>query len=104
MPERKPISPDAFNALGQFPHCDALVLHRKGECEYCDAHPEWQALREVWSINFTGENDPDKAPCPSARYRPAYQVHQWGGNRPTNVAVETQPPTAWEHLNRDDDQ
>lgn len=38
----------------RFPHCDSRILHRAGECEYCDAHPEWQALRVAWGIAFTG--------------------------------------------------
>jgi hypothetical protein len=40
--------------LAQFPHCDQRVLHSPGECEYCDRHPEWQALREAWGIAYTG--------------------------------------------------
>jgi hypothetical protein len=39
----------------QFPHCDSRVLHAKNECRYCDARPEWQALREAWGIAFTGQ-------------------------------------------------
>ncbi len=41
-------------AIGQFPHCDSRILH-KGDCQYCDAHPEWQELREAWGIAFTGQ-------------------------------------------------
>jgi hypothetical protein len=66
----------------QFPHCDSRVLHRPGECEYCDRHPEWQQLREVWGINFTGGTDPKKAPCPATRDRDVATIHRWGGNRP----------------------
>lgn len=101
MPDRYQPPREAFDTLGTFPHCDGLILHRPTTCSYCDAHPDWQALREVWEINFTGEADPQKAPCPSVKYRPAYQAHRWPGNRPTNVDVETRPPTAWAHLNDD---
>ncbi len=38
----------------QFPHCDSRVLHRRGECKYCDTHPDWQELRQAWGIAFTG--------------------------------------------------
>jgi len=48
--------------IGQFPHCDQRVLHALGECEYCDRHPEWQALREAWGIAFTGH--PPRAGLP----------------------------------------
>lgn len=37
-----------------FPHCDQRILHAPGECEYCNDHPDWQALREAWGIAFTG--------------------------------------------------
>lgn len=40
----------------RFPHCDQRVLHRPGECRYCDLHPEWQELRERWGIAFTGHS------------------------------------------------
>lgn len=95
-----------MGAIEQYPHCDAAVLHAKGECDYCDLHPEWQELRETWGINFTGKNDPAKQPCPSERNRPAHVVHRWHGNRPTNVPVDLEPPevpTALERVLRDDE-
>lgn len=78
---------DASNILGQFPHCDPRVLHKPGDCEYCDAHPDWQAIRILYGINFTGENDPQKSECPAVARRAAATIHQWGGNRPTNATV-----------------
>jgi hypothetical protein len=75
-------------AIEQFPHCDQLVLHREGTCRYCDAHPEWQELRALWGINFTGENDDSKIPCPSTRRRPLNSVHAWSGNRPRPPGTE----------------
>lgn len=47
------------------PHDDARVLHAPGECRDCDEHPDWQDLRELWRINYTGQREPSKAPCPS---------------------------------------
>lgn len=41
--------------LGQFPHCDQRILHKPGDCEFCDMRPEWQALRKAWGIAFTGQ-------------------------------------------------
>jgi hypothetical protein len=90
--------------IPQFPHCDQNVLHKPGDCKYCDMHPEWQDLRVAWGINFTGEKDEKKSPCPSERLRPAHLVHRWGGNRPTNVPVDTTSPTAWSRLREGEDE
>ena len=93
---------DAFKLLGQFPHCDQTVLHKKGACEYCDALPEWQALRVAWGINFSGESDPAKIPCPSTRTRTAEQVNRWGGNVAKPGEPQPERITAWEQLDRID--
>lgn len=61
-------------------HCDQSILHAPGACQYCDHYPEAQALREWWRINFTGEHDPDKAPCPSTHQRSDAVRDLWGGN------------------------
>lgn len=45
---------ETVTGLPQAPHCDQRVLHAPGECEFCDARPEWQALRQAWGIAFTG--------------------------------------------------
>lgn len=74
--------------IKQFPHCDPKVLHGPGECEYCDAHPDWQELRQFWNIAFTGHSDDRNSsgrpliPCPSEWDRPVEVINQWGGNRP----------------------
>ncbi len=81
-----------MSVIQQFPHCDPRVLHEPKSCAFCDAHPDWQELRVHWGINFTGKNDLSKHPCPSEEYRPAHVIHQWGGNRPTNVPVDLEPP------------
>ncbi len=64
------------------PHCDSSVLHAPGVCQYCDGHSEWQQYRRAARINFTGENDKDKAPCPSTFFRSLETLEQWGGNVP----------------------
>lgn len=64
------------------PHCDARVLHRPGVCRFCDEYSDWQELREVWGINFTGERDPDKLPCPAEMRRDLENIERWPGNRP----------------------
>lgn len=46
-------------------HCNELTCHRPGSCNYCDRHPEVQQYRLDNGINFTGETNADKAPCPS---------------------------------------
>jgi hypothetical protein len=63
-------------------HCDQTILHAPGACDYCDHYPEAQALREWWRINFTGETDPGKAPCPSEHFRSAELRDRWPGNTP----------------------
>jgi hypothetical protein len=64
------------------PHCDPSVLHAPGACEFCAEYPDWQHAREVQRINFTGEYDIDKAPCPSTYFRPVEVRDRWPGNRP----------------------
>lgn len=74
--------------IAQFPHCDPRILHRQNSCEYCDMYPEWQKLREIWGIAFTGHSTdeskmyPDHGliPCPSEWSRPLSVINKWGGN------------------------
>lgn len=74
--------------LEPFPHCDAAILHKPGECDYCDRHPQWQQLREAWGIAFTGHAPVGhQQPCPSDARRGRHGGHGWAGNRPTNVPV-----------------
>jgi len=62
------------------PHCDAEVIHAPTKCEFCDHYPELQAERVVAGINFTGEQDPNKKPCPAEVRRPLQTINRWGGN------------------------
>jgi hypothetical protein len=71
------------------PHCDQAVLHAPGECRFCDDCPEWQALRVLWGIAFTGHvpqelNVPKyrQLPCPSDFRRPGGINQVWPGNWP----------------------
>lgn len=66
------------------PHCDMSILHAPGVCQVCDMYPNWQRLRETWRINFTGEYDTEKAPCPSVYFREIGDRDAWGGNVPWN--------------------
>lgn len=70
-----------------YPHCDSLILHSPGSCEFCDRHPEWQSLRIDQGIAFS--NDPEDAvnsfdliPCPSTIRRSAEVRDLWYGNVP----------------------
>lgn len=66
--------------IEQFPHCDQRVLHAPGECEYCDKHLDWQALRLSWGIAFTNyEPEGDELPCPAMHAR-GDTVNRWHGN------------------------
>lgn len=69
--------------IRQFPHCDPRILHAPGECRFCDMHPEWQELREVWNIAYTGHKPGDgtlQTPCPADHARGSYHS-KWAGNR-----------------------
>jgi hypothetical protein len=74
--------------IKQFPHCDARVLHAPGVCEFCDAHQDWQELRKVWGIAFTGQKElrDEKGdiltPCPAEVARPLSVINKWPGNIP----------------------
>ena len=67
-----------------YPHCDALVLHAPGECDYCDDHGEWQQLRVMWKINFTGKREDGFTICPSEARRDLATINEWAGNRPAS--------------------
>jgi hypothetical protein len=68
-----------LKAIQQFPHCDSRILHAPGECTYCDQYPEWQDLRKVWGINFTGKTEPSLQPCPADKARGGSHK-MWYGN------------------------
>lgn len=67
--------------IGKFPHCDQRILHAPGECKYCDAEPQGQALRLAWGIAFTDyEPEGDELPCPADYARG--DIHKlWYGYR-----------------------
>lgn len=63
-----------------YPHCDPQILHSPAwGCVYCDRHPEEQEMRRRSGVNFTGENNPNKTPCPADLARGDTHM-QWGGN------------------------
>lgn len=101
MPNESELA-SVYETIPQFPHCDSRVLHAPSNCVYCDQHPQWQALRVLWGINFSGESDPEKLPCPSERDRPAFVIHQWPGNQATEHPVRTTPRNIYEMINEDD--
>jgi hypothetical protein len=79
------------------PHCDPRVLHAPGECSYCDMHADWQALRGLWGIAFTG-HEPQRTdagvelPCPADLNRPPTtdsDHRRWGGNVARPARAET---------------
>lgn len=71
-----------YDRRAAFPHCDLLVLHAPGECEYCDEYPDRQEERLRNNTNFTGQHDPEKYPCPSELRRTLETINRWPGNRP----------------------
>lgn len=81
-------------------HCDNLILHAPGECQYCDHYPGAQALRDWWQINFTGHHDTAKLPCPSTLRRTDAVRDLWGGNVALsyNETVSAEGPTFYWRL------
>lgn len=73
------------------PHCDSSILHPPGKCRYCDDYPDFQEMREIARINFTGEHDQDKAPCPSEYFRPDEVRDRWPGNVAVGPGEEPPP-------------
>lgn len=68
------------------PHCDQAILHAPGECRYCDEHPDWQALRRLWGIAFTGHQPVlgeqwEEIACPSDIRRLGGLAARWPGNQ-----------------------
>ncbi len=59
-----------------FPHCDQLVLHAPGKCEYCDHYPILQTVRANNGIPFSGEGG-----SPDEERRPREIIDRWAGNR-----------------------
>lgn len=88
--------------INQFPHCDARILHAPGECQFCDKHPEWQELRKIWQIAFTGHDymvtSPQNVittraavlPCPADHIR-GENHSKWAGNRAFPGAAPKNP-------------
>lgn len=74
----------------QMPHCDSAILHAPGVCKYCDKYASWQEYRELSGINYTGESDPAKAPCPSTYFRPGALRDEWPGNTPKGFFPESE--------------
>lgn len=88
---RPELDDDYTDVLGtngiQFPHCDALILHSPGTCQYCDRHPDWQALRSAQGIAFSDTSDDvirdhNLIPCPSTVRRTRDLRDRWPGNTP----------------------
>jgi hypothetical protein len=68
------------STIPQFPHCDARILHAPGECAFCDKHPDWQYLRQIWDIAFTGYTpEGTELPCPADHARGDSHT-KWRGN------------------------
>lgn len=90
---RKIIPKEVTHRIEQFPHCDQRILHAPGECEYCDHHAEWQALRVAWGIAFTGyEPEGLELPCPATKARGESILNKWPGNIPVKKTASFEKP------------
>lgn len=87
--------------IQMMPHCDSRVLHAPEDgCKYCNAHPEWQALRVAWNIAFTGHSLDKNGkpvvgdfgvpvqPCPAEAERGMESINGWHGNVPMTPEAE----------------
>ncbi len=55
---------------------DASIVHAPGECKTCDDFPDWQTLRSLWNITYTGRTPkPGQVRCPSTLNRPHTAEH-----------------------------
>lgn len=71
----------AYDKAPRAPHCDPMVLHPVGTCEYCDRAEELQEERVRLRVSNTGINNRDW-PCPSTKRRNLTTIHRWPGNQP----------------------
>lgn len=78
----KEFTKQVLDARRTLPHCDMYVMHRKGTCDYCDRVPELQQYRIDNRINFTNEEEPNLADCPSWETRHRLTIERWSGNVP----------------------
>jgi|SRR5271157_1060534 len=85
----------ALKHVHQMPHCDQRVLHSPDDnCKYCNDLPEWQALRIMWGIAFTGHSGEKgpygnaQQPCPAEAARGMESINSWGGNVPMTPEAE----------------
>jgi hypothetical protein len=85
------------NHLDTIPHCDDLILHGPGVCDYCDKYPAWQEARRKFRIeySFTQARIANHRirrtgyrPCPASVLRPIEKIERWGGNVPYNAEAE----------------
>jgi hypothetical protein len=84
----------------QFPHCDAKVLHAPEDgCTYCNGHPDWQELRTIWGINFTGHSEPGFIKCPAEQGRPLEIIERWHGNVPMTPEQTHMDEEYWAEIN-----
>jgi hypothetical protein len=100
--------------IEQFPHCDPRVLHApEDNCIYCNAHPEWQALRIAWGIAFTGHSFDNQGnpmpdanggvilPCPAQYNRGMTSVNGWHGNVPVTPEEDKRREEAFERVSKE---
>jgi hypothetical protein len=100
--------------IKQFPHCDPRILHApEDNCEFCNMHPEWQELRQMWGIAFTGHSYDKQGnplpdgnggvilPCPAQYNRGMTSVNGWHGNVAFTPEVKQAFDEGMERLSKD---
>src|SRR5271154_6810087 len=104
----------ALKHIHQMPHCDQRVLHSpEDNCKYCNERPEWQAVRIMWGIAFTGRSYDDKGrpskgphgnvlqPCPAEAERGMESLNGWHGNVPMTPEAEKAFDDFWVQRKKD---
>jgi hypothetical protein len=100
MPDKKPdryqAPAEAFQTLGQFPHCDPNVLHAPSICEYCDAQPRVASAPPSVGNQLHERRRPPKKPRAPQRAT-ARHTRSTGG---TAIARRKARPTPMSLFNR----
>lgn len=87
-------------SIRQYPHCDSRILHTPGACQYCDRLPDWQELRTMWGINFTGEKVKGRSKCPAEKARSLKTINRWYGNVPHDAKREKELKAYYKELGK----
>lgn len=95
--------PENRTRLPASPHCDSRILHGPSDgCAYCDEYPDWQALRKLWGIAFTGHQPRGMLPeCGAKCAHPngrQWKCRQAAGHDKGEQPTLHSPSPEWERM------